>query len=279
MHPLRLFLIGMLMGLADLVPGISSGTVAYSLNIYKRWITALDSISVSKLLSFQLRDFVRKLDLKVLLPVLFGIMTSISIFTNLIFLILKNEPAKDIFFIIISFFLMLSCLSFSKEIQVHTIKDLSYIFYGIAMAVLISMIPVSSQENTNFLLIFFGASIAAFAMMLPGISGSSVLLLLNQYEFLISQVKDFIDSIIKFQFFNFSTAFVCIFLCGVIFGVATFSKLLKNLLENHSHKANLVLFGIMAGCIFSFVTVVVKIIITFALLYLVYKRRSTLVKS
>ncbi len=267
------------MGLADLVPGISSGTVAYSLNIYKRWITALDGISVSKLFSFQLKDFVRKLDLKLLIPLLLGILTSILIFANLIFLILENQLAKDIFFIIISFFLILSCLSFSKEIKVQSIKDVSYIFYGIVVAILISIMPTSSHENTNFLIIFLGASIAAFAMMLPGISGSSILLLLNQYEFLISQIKDFINSITKFQFFNLSSAFIFVFLSGVIFGIATFSKLLKNLLENYSNKVNLILFGVMFSSIFLFVAAVVKIIIIFALLYLIYKRRAALVKS
>jgi len=267
------------MGIADLIPGISSGTVAYSLNIYKNWITALESISLSKLVCLQFRDFIKKLDLKILLPILLGILTSILVFTNLIFLVLKIAFAKDIFFLIVSFLLMLSCISFSKEIKISSNKDLSYIIYGFLIAWLISVIPASSHDNTSFFVVFLGAAIASFAMMLPGISGSSILLLLNQYEFLISQLKDFVNSIMKFQFFNSSTTFICVFLSGVLIGVAMFSKLLKTILDNYTDKANLTLFGLMFGCIFWFVTAIVKIVITLALLYLIYKRKVVLIKT
>ena len=265
------------MGVADLIPGISSGTVAYSLSVYKSWISALDSISVSRLLRMQFRAFIQQLDLKVLLPILFGVVTSILMFASIISIALRNALAKDIFFVIATFLLMLSCIFFSREVRITTYKDLGYITLGFFVAGLISSMP-ALHFNPNLFFVFIGAAIASFAMMLPGISGSSILLLLNQYELVLSQLREFISSIIKFQFFNSSTAFICVFLSGVLLGIAVFSKLLKSLLENYPHKSNLLLFGLMLGCIFWFVTLIAKFITAFAMIYLIYKRKTPLVK-
>jgi putative membrane protein len=256
----------MLMGIADLIPGISSGSVAYGLNIYQILIDALNSISFRLLFKLKVKEFFQKIHFYTLIPLLLGVLLSIVLFTNIVFLILNNNTSKNFFFVIISFFLVFSCLFFSKTLQITSRFDIKYILIGVVFAVVFSYLPVFQHKNLSLIYVFIVAVIASFAMILPGISGGMILLLFNLYETLLFHVKKFLDDLIHLQFFTFSTLFLTIFSLGVLFGIVIFSNLVKHLLKKYQKKMNLILFGLMLGCAFCFTTILTKVALIIMLL-------------
>ena len=232
-----LFLKGMAMGISDLIPGISGGTIALLLGIYKVFISSLKSINYKSFIYLIRLDFKKlnnQLNLCFLLPVFFGILSSIFIFSSLIsFLLLDYKVLLFSFFFGLIFF---SSIRLISSLKPSSTLDFFTVFVGLVIG--LSFFFVSSLSTSNSIFsIFLAGFIAISAMLLPGISGSYILLILGKYEFML-------DSISSFNWIN-----ILIFSLGAITGILSFSKTIHYLLKNYYRSTIFFLSGLMMGAL------------------------------
>ena len=232
-----LFLKGMAMGISDLIPGISGGTIALLLGIYKVFISSLKSINYKSFIYLIRLDFKKlnnQLNLCFLLPVFFGILSSIFIFSSLIsFLLLDYKVLLFSFFFGLIFF---SSIRLISSLKPSSTLDFLTVFVGLVIG--LSFFFVSSLSTSNSIFsIFLAGFIAISAMLLPGISGSYILLILGKYEFML-------DSISSFNWIN-----ILIFSSGAITGILSFSKTIHYLLKNYYRSTIFFLSGLMMGAL------------------------------
>jgi len=232
-----LFIKGMAMGISDLIPGISGGTIALLLGIYKEFITSLKSINLSTITSLLKLDF-RKLDEQLnfnfLFPVFFGILSSIFIFSKLISYLIVNHKI-----FLLSFFfglILFSSIRLIRNSIPRSVYDVSYIVFGFIIGFLLMFIEPFSTSN-SFFSIFLSGFVAISAMLLPGISGSYILLILGKYHFML-------DSISSLNLINIS-----IFSMGAILGILSFSKIIYWLINKYYRITIFFLSGLMLGAL------------------------------
>lgn len=234
---LKVYLSGLLMGAADVVPGVSGGTIAFILGVYDRLIGALSGVnrhSASMLLKGDLKALWRHFDGAFLLTLGSGIVTSIFLLAGLITHLLAEYPSY-----LWSFFFGL--ILASAYFLIHQIIGFSWRhFVGLVLGVVIGAslsLLVPTQLNTSLVMVFFSGMIAICAMILPGISGSFLLLMMGMYGFILSAVKNL----------DFSVIFI--FAIGALIGLLSFSKVLHYLL-NHARSMTLsFLTGVMLGAL------------------------------
>ena len=189
-----LFLKGMAMGISDLIPGISGGTIALLLGIYKNFISSLKSINYKSFIYLIRLDFKKlnnQLNLCFLLPVFFGILLSIFIFSSLIsFLLLDYKILLFSFFFGLIFF---SSIRLVSNLKPSSTLDFLTVFVGLVIGLSFFFVSSISTSNSIFS-IFLAGFIAISAMLLPGISGSYILLILGKYEFMLDSISSFFKS-------------------------------------------------------------------------------------
>lgn len=232
-----LFLKGMAMGISDLIPGISGGTIALLLGIYKDFISSLKSINYKSFIYLIRLDFKKlnnQLNLCFLLPVFFGILISIFVFSSLIsFLLLDYKFLLFSFFFGLIFF---SSIRLISNLKPSSTLDFLTVFVGLVIGLSFFFVSSISTSNSIFS-IFLAGFIAISAMLLPGISGSYILLILGKYEFML-------DSISSFNWIN-----ILIFSLGAIAGILSFSKMIHYLLKNYYRSTIFFLSGLMMGAL------------------------------
>ena len=232
---LKLYFKGVAMGAADIVPGVSGGTIALISGIYEELIFTLKNINVS-LLKTLLKDgfkvFWKNLNGNFLSILLLGIASSVILLAQVIVFLLDNHEFKiwGFFFglIISSAFLII------KDVNPLNTMQIIWILSGIVIAALISLSNTTQIPDTD-IYIFLTGSIAITAMILPGISGSFILLLLSKYEYIITAIKEF----------NVRTLLV--FALGCIFGLIIFSRILHFLFQNYKMNLLSLLSGFLIG--------------------------------
>jgi len=232
---LRLYFKGVAMGAADIVPGVSGGTIALISGIYEELIFTLKNINLS-LLKTLFKDgfkvFWKSLNGNFLSVLLLGIASSVILLAQVIVFLLENHEFKiwGFFFglIISSAFLII------KDVNPLNTMQIIWILSGIVIAALISLSNTTQIPDTD-IYIFLTGSIAITAMILPGISGSFILLLLSKYEYIITAIKEF----------NIRTLFV--FGLGCIFGLIIFSRILHFLFQNYKMNLLSLLSGFLIG--------------------------------
>jgi len=230
-----LFLKGVAMGCADAVPGVSGGTVAFITGIYEKLIQSIRSFNLTALnhlRKFDIKSFWNYVNGTFLVVLLSGILTAIVFFSRLILFCLKNYPV-----LLWAFFfglIVASVLAVSKKIN-HW--NAAVIFAGVFGAFLgfFLTIAVPAQTPETLWFIFLSGSVAICAMILPGISGSFILVLLSKYEFVLHALKDINIPVI----IVFSSG------CGV--GLLSFSHLLHWMLKRYYDLTVAMLTGIMIG--------------------------------
>ncbi len=223
------------MGIADIVPGISGATVALITGIYKEWIDSLKSIRFSLLITLKnkgIKDCLQEFNFYFLFTVFLGILFSLWSLSNLILYLIEHYPiALWSFFLGLIFssaIFILKQTSFSKWIYFF------YLFIGIAMGYLITNLSSFTTPNTTFF-IFIAGFIAICAMMLPGISGSFLLLIMNKYEFILLAIK------------NHHFPIIITFALGCLSGLLSFSKLISWMLKKAKNPTLSILSGFMMG--------------------------------
>jgi putative membrane protein len=227
------------MGAADIVPGVSGGTIALIAGIYQRLINALGSIGPSLWQVFRADGGIkgllavwRQVDATFLLVLLLGIVTSFATLAGMIKYLLDNQPL-----LIWSFFFGLvvaTVVILLSEIKRWTAARASLFIAGLLIAVFISQLPISSA-TPSLPYLFFAGAIAICAMILPGISGSFILLLMGAYDAVLEAVDTF----------NLTVIFTL--MAGMLTGLLLFTRLLKWLLSKYYQATLALLTGFIAG--------------------------------
>ncbi len=239
------FIKGMAIGIANAIPGVSGGTIAFVLGIYEKLTYAI-SILPNALIKLKWDEI--KESLKVLIPVALGAAISIVLFLKLINYTFTYYPIPTrIFFV----GLILGSFPFiTKTVEEFNFKVFTAFFIGaFIMAIFVYFDinkPVGATTYTGNFSLFYGIKLflcgiaAAAAMVIPGISGSLLLLILGEYENISYFISSFVDT------FNFSLLIPLIFLgLGVIIGIFVISKLVTILLQKYKST----LFGFVLGII------------------------------
>lgn len=230
---------GMAMGAADIVPGVSGGTIALIAGIYERLINALSSIGPNLWQIFRQKGGVkgllavwRAVDATFLLFLLLGIATSLVTLAGVIKHLLDNQPLS-----IWSFFFGLvvaTVLLLLSEIKRWNIGRAALFILGLVVAVIISSLPLLTT-TPSLPYLFFAGAIAICAMILPGISGSFILLLLGAYDTVLEAVHTL----------NFAIIFTVV--AGMATGLLLFTRALKWLLARYYQGTLALLIGFIAG--------------------------------
>src|SRR5699024_6648379 len=234
--------VGLLMGLAEVVPGVSGGTIAFVGGIYERFINAIksvDKIALSYLLKGRLREFAKKVDFLFLVLLLGGMGIGLVIGVFGISYLLEHHPIG-----ILSFFLGLilaSSIYLGSQIPVWNLRNVISILVGAVIAYMITVQSPSSGQDALWAYLLSGA-IAISAMILPGISGSFVLLLMGMYSLVLAQAKDFLSGFEMGAFIK-----LVAFGIGVLIGLAIFSRVLSWLFSRYKYTTYAVLTGFVFG--------------------------------
>jgi len=232
---LLLILRGCAMGAADVVPGVSGGTIAFITGIYEELIDSIKNIDLQALkLLFRLQwtAFWKKINGSFLLAVVTGIAISIFSLAKLMTWLLDHHPIY-----IWSFFfglIIASSVLVSKEIRKWNPAAILSLLAGAAAAFGITTMTPASTPDAWWFIVLAGA-IAICAMILPGISGAFILLLLGKYTFILGAVS------------GLNIGVLLLFAAGAVAGIISFSHLLSWLLKNHHTVTVAVLTGFMIG--------------------------------
>jgi len=223
------------MGAADVVPGVSGGTVAFITGIYEELINSLKGIDLDALrllTRFEIADFWKKINGNFLITILAGIVTSLISLARLMTYLLDNHPIA-----IWSFFfglILISAPLILRDITKWSIGSAISFVVGIVIAYLITVISPAETPN-NYLFIFFCGAIAICAMILPGISGAFILLLLSKYEFMITALT------------QMNIPVIIVFVLGCFLGLLGFSRFLSWILTHYRFPTLALLAGFMIG--------------------------------
>ncbi|WP_298067798.1 DUF368 domain-containing protein [uncultured Mailhella sp.] len=232
----RTFLCGLAMGAADIVPGVSGGTIAFISGIYEQLLNAVKSFDLAffrLLLSLRIREALQRIPWDFLLPLVCGIALSIFSLARLTLYLLHSWPEA-----LWAFFLGLIIASILILLKGQKLRlpELFFMVIGAVCAWMLSGAEAMSVSHTP-LHIFLAGFIALCAMILPGISGSFMLVLLGQYAFILSAVA------------HLNILILMVFLGGGICGLMTFSRILSACFRRWSSETSAALIGVMAGCL------------------------------
>lgn len=230
-----LMLKGMGMGAADVVPGVSGGTIAFIAGIYDELINSIKSInreSLTMLFTGKFKAFAKKINAPFLLALISGIAISVFSLAKLITWLLTEQPI-----LIWAFFfgLVLASTWFvMKDIREWNVKTIPTFIAGAAIAYYIT-VATPADTPSNLLFIFCCGAIAICAMILPGISGSFILVLLGKYFYIMDAVK------------TFDIVILAVFGAGAFIGITTFSRVLSFTLKRFRNMTLAMLTGFMLG--------------------------------
>lgn len=226
---------GCAMGMADVVPGVSGGTIAFISGIYEELLDSIRSVNATALkllLKFRLAEFWRHINGRFLLPVLLGIAIAIFSLARLMTYLLVNHPIA-----IWSFFfglIVASALLVAKQIGRWDWRTMLAFVVGAVAAWWITVATPAETPNDWWFVMLSGA-IAICAMILPGISGAFILLLLGKYQYIMHAVGEF------------NIPVIVVFVIGAVAGIISFSHLLSWLLKHWHDVTVAVLMGFMVG--------------------------------
>lgn len=234
-----IFIRGLFMGSADIVPGVSGGTIALITGIYGHLVGAISDIKfgfVKPLLHGDLKGFwntlLDEIDFKFFIPLILGIGVAFLTLAKVVTYCMDNHTALTF-----SFFLGLiiaSAVILFRKIEKINIKHILLAVIGLILTyIFVSLNPIAGDHS--LIVLFLSGMIAICAMILPGISGSFLLLLLGQYEYMLTALHEL----------HFSELIV--FVIGALIGILGFSKILNFLLKNYEELTMAFLIGVMLG--------------------------------
>lgn len=237
---------GFLMGSADIVPGVSGGTMALITGIYDRLIFAIKSFDYKALkfaLSFRIRDLFNHIHWKFFLFLGTGMVLAVIFFTRIVplqvYMFTHAEWVYGIFFglIVGSIFFLIAEIDPSDRNWKHLLPLIGGALFGLWV---VNLVPADTPETFGF--VFLTGSIAISAMVLPGISGSYLLLIFRKYDYILSQLSMLGTSETMSALINLAP-----FILGCLFGIILFSRALSWLLKNYHSITILLLIGFLIG--------------------------------
>lgn len=246
---LIIMLKGLAMGAADVVPGVSGGTIAFISGIYQELIDSINNVNLSAIKTLKkegIKATWNQINGSFLLALLTGIGISVLTFSKVITHLLETQPI-----LIWSFFFGLIIASITliwKEITKWKLVDILFLLIGITVSYYITIArPVSSPDSYWY--IFLSGFIAIIAMILPGISGAFILLLMGSYETVIGTINQFREGLTTANSEILTQALLKlgIFAIGAIIGLKSFSKILHWMFSHHKNTTLTLLIGFMVG--------------------------------
>ena len=230
-----LLLKGIAMGSADVIPGVSGGTVAFITGIYNELLKSIKSIDIEalKLLtSFKIREFWSHINGNFLVTLVAGIAISVISLAKLMGYLLLKHPI-----LVWSFFfglIIISAMIVARDIEARNWKSFIAGLMGIAFAYFITEVSPAETPETWWFVLVSGA-LAICAMILPGISGAFILLILGKYKFILAALE------------SYDVVTILIFMVGCLIGILSFSRLISWCLDNFKSITVAVLAGFMIG--------------------------------
>jgi len=227
---------GLAMGAADVVPGVSGGTIAFISGIYEELVASISNVNFSLFKTLQKEGFKvawKQLNGSFLAALFIGVLISILSLAKTIKYLLENEPI-----LLWSFFfglVMASIIFIGKQVEKWNYKLLLLAILGATFGYTITIVSSTSVTEINYLFLVFAGAIASCAMILPGISGSYILLLMGVYPIVMTAIT------------NRDVKIISAIGVGVVLGLLFFSKLLKWLFSKYKNEMLVVLTGIMFG--------------------------------
>ena len=236
-----IFLRGLFMGTADIIPGVSGGTIALITGIYQRLIQGIDigfneGLNIIKYIFKNdwknAKNSLFKIDFRLFVPLLLGIGIAFLSLSRLINYLLENKVDSIYAFF---FGLILASVFFVfKKVKKRNFPVISLFVIGTIFSFwFIGLNPINA--NHSLPVIFFSGALAICAMLLPGISGAFILLFLGQYQFMIESLN------------NFAIKEIITFIIGAITGLILFSKIIDFLLHRYKSATLSFIIGIMVG--------------------------------
>lgn len=234
---LRISLVGFLMGCADVIPGVSGGTIAFICGIYDRLLNGIKSLDVTTARLLLRRDFA---GVWARVPVLFfvflgaGLLTAVLTFAKVLSHLMVNHPAE-----LWSFFFGLvlgSILLLGRQTWVW--KPVDWALFAVATVATYVLVGLEAMQTPVGLpFIFIAGAIAICAMILPGISGSYLLVIMGKYQEILDAVN------------RRDVVTVGVFCLGIATGILSFVRVVSWLLHRHRHVTLITLTGVMAGAL------------------------------
>jgi putative membrane protein len=229
---------GLLMGGADIIPGVSGGTVALILGIYERLIDSIRGLATGIVAALRrdreaTRTELGRVEWKLVLPLGVGIVTAVGIGSLVIAPLLERYPEqmRGVFFGMIAGSLIVPWRRVGRHDGVTTALMVAAV---IVAAVLVGLPPREIAEP-SLLLVMACAAVAICAMILPGVSGAFLLLVLGIYDATLHAIS------------SLNMAYIGVFIVGAVLGLGVFSRVLSHLLHHHHDRTMAVLVGLMAG--------------------------------
>lgn len=226
---------GFCMGSADVIPGVSGGTMVFILGIYRELIDAIksfDRIWVVSILKLEFVQIISRPHFKFLIPLFSGIIFALIFFTRVVplplLLLQYPEQVYGLFFGLI----LGSCFVLIRDVQHLTVKEIVVILCGVIPGLILFNLGTISMPDTA-VYVFLSGCLAISAMLLPGISGSFILLILNKYTFIFNAIG----------YFNMSV--IVPFAAGMATGLIIFSRILSWLMHRYLRNTTLVIIGIL----------------------------------
>ena len=240
---------GMGMGAADVVPGVSGGTIAFISGIYQELIETIDNLGIGILKTWKQEGFKKMVEvynLGFLISLFLGIFTSVISLAKVISFLLENHPI-----LVWSFFfglVLASILYVGKQIKKWNISIILFMLIATALAYYVTIATPSIAPDELYYYLISGG-IAIIAMILPGISGSFILVLLGSYGIVLSALTNFIEALLSGEWQQVKTNFIKVitFIIGCLVGLKLFSKVLKWMFTHKKDLTLAVLTGFMIG--------------------------------
>jgi putative membrane protein len=234
-----IFLKGMLMGVCDIIPGVSGGTIALITGIYERLVTAVGNIGAAPLMHLvrgekeAFSESISRMDPFFLLVLVAGIGLAALIMSWAI-LYLLGIYAGQTYAFFFGLILASSVLIYLRIEEVNHVHAAGWILLGLVAGWAIAGLDQASLGH-SLPVIFFTGMVAICAMVLPGISGAYITLLMNQYEYLLNAIH------------TLAFAPIIAFACGGVVGLLSFTRVLKFLLRSYHAQSLAFLTGLMLG--------------------------------
>ncbi len=235
-----LFVKAFCMGIADLIPGVSGGTIAFITGIYEGMLDAVGSVnkrSLSALFRLDFKSFLSIVHIRFLIPLVIGILSAIFLLARVMHYLINEHPIPTwaTFFGLIA----ASIIVIFKELDnPKKASNLIPLVIGAIFAwIMVSLIPVDTPTSSWF--IYLCGIIGITAMILPGLSGSFLLLILGKYEFITGAVKS--------PFVEGNFVILLTFVAGSITGVAGFSRVLNWFMKHYRSQTMAFLTGVLIG--------------------------------
>lgn len=240
---IKVFLKGMIMGAVNVFP-ISSGTVSLILGVFERFVDSIKSLNHKNFVYLrkgEVGEFARRTDIKFLLTLLIGLFVGMILAAIFLKRTLQSYEAYTWAFFI--GLIIASVIYVTKRIEKLNIKNIALLLAGFSISFLLS-IKSNPYSNDNFFYLFLCGIVGATGMVVPGISGSHMMLLMGNYELIVTEA---IPALAKASTFLHGAKILLPFVLGAIVSIVSFSYLLSWLMHDYRNETLSALAGFMLG--------------------------------